>query len=69
MDKAIVEFIDFTWMKSEKKEVSVPERFDSISFHYDGGRCAIYMNGTEVFSNLSAGNDFCVEFEIKGVKP
>lgn len=67
MGKAIVEYQDFVCMDSaDQKKIHIPEKFDSISFHYDGGRCSIYMNDKEVFTDNCVGNDFCVEIKVEG---
>jgi hypothetical protein len=45
----------------ESAEYVLPDDVKSISFSYDGGRLNVFINGEEVYSSMSAGNDFNIQ--------
>jgi len=49
----------------ETQPVKLPEKVESLSFSYDGGRVGISINGKQVFYSMLGGNDCNVEIDNK----
>ena len=49
----------------ETQPVKLPEKIESLSFSYDGGRVGISINGKQVFYSMLGGNDCNVEIDNK----
>lgn len=43
----------------------IPEKVESVSFSYDGGRVSLYINGKEVFYSAFGGNSFDIDIDNK----
>lgn len=49
----------------ETKPVKLPEKIESLSFSFDGGRVGVSINGEQVFYSMLGGNDCNVEIDNK----
>ena len=46
----------------EDCKIKLPkEKINSISYYYDGGRTALYINNICIYENLCLGGDFNIE--------
>ena len=57
----MVEFENYREQGDSSSVFTMPEKVNSISVNYDGGRLSIYINGKEAYQNSCAGDDFSVE--------
>ena len=56
----MIEYRNFDTTEKSKIDFNMPEKVKSINVTYDGGRLYIYINGVEVYGDVSAGIDFDV---------
>lgn len=57
----MIDYQDFPSGEQHKVDFDIPEKVKSITMSYDGGRFFIYINGVEVYGNMTAGTDFNIE--------
>ena len=50
-------------IEAQTSDKKLPEKVDSISVSYDGGRFSISINGKDFYNNMCASNDFSVEIK------